>query len=412
MSTLPPRLCLTPAALRSLCRVFLCLSLFSAATLLLSCAAVEKPTPSKASGSPNIEWIQCSEDASHFVLSESGRRFVIWGVNYDHDRDGRLLEDYWDTEWETAVEDFWEMKTLGANAVRIHLQLGKFMKSPDVVNRSALQQLSQLVRLAEETRLYLNITGLGCYHKQDIPEWYEALDEQERWRTQALFWEAVARTCAHSPAVFCYDLMNEPVVSGVGKAETDWLVGKPLGGKYFVQRIALDLAGRTREDVTCDWINTLVDAIRAHDTRHLITVGEIPWARVFPGAKSHFHSAGVGENLDFVSVHFYPRSGEVEKALKALDAYRLGKPVVVEEMFPLRCGLEELDLFVEGSRHWVAGYFGFYWGKSIEDYGEVPQTIGDAIVKKWLEYFRDKAKLLTGARPAEPESPTRPTAAD
>ena len=31
---------------------------------------------------------------------------------------------------------------------------------------------------------------------------------------QARFWEAVATRCAGSPAVFCFDLMNEPVVPG------------------------------------------------------------------------------------------------------------------------------------------------------------------------------------------------------
>ena len=40
-----------------------------------------------------------------------------------------------------------------------------------------------------------------------------SLDERPRWDVQARFWEAVARACADSPAVFCYDLMNEPVVS-------------------------------------------------------------------------------------------------------------------------------------------------------------------------------------------------------
>ena len=30
---------------------------------------------------------------------------------------------------------------------------------------------------------------------------------------QARFWEAVAATCRNRPAVFCYDLMNEPIVT-------------------------------------------------------------------------------------------------------------------------------------------------------------------------------------------------------
>ena len=46
------------------------------------------------------------------------------------------------------------------------------------------------------------------------PPWYDALDESARWDAQAHFWEAIAEQCKTSPAVFCYDLMNEPVVPG------------------------------------------------------------------------------------------------------------------------------------------------------------------------------------------------------
>ena len=62
-----------------------------------------------------------------FRLAESGRRFVPWGFNYDHDEAGRLLEDYWEAEWPKVVEDFHEMKELGANTVRIRLQLARFL---------------------------------------------------------------------------------------------------------------------------------------------------------------------------------------------------------------------------------------------------------------------------------------------
>lgn len=92
------------------------------------------------------------------------------------------------------VEDFQEMKDLGATVVRIHLQFGKFMDSPDKPNQHSLQQLARLVALAEEVGLYLDLTGLGCYHKQDVPPWYDKLEEQDRWAAQAAFWEHVGST--------------------------------------------------------------------------------------------------------------------------------------------------------------------------------------------------------------------------
>ena len=265
---------------------------------------------------------------------------MVWGVNYDHDGAGRLLEDYWEKEWATVIEDFQEIKALGANVVRIHLQLARFMDAAAQPNEANLARLGKLVRLAEETGLYLDVTGLGCYHKQDVPKWYDALDESARWDVQARFWRAVARVCASSPAIFCYDLMNEPVVSG-GDAKDDWLPGKPLGGKYFVQRITTDAQGRDDKEIARDWIKKLEDAIRSVDERHMLTVGVIPWAQVFKGAKPLFYSSEAGGPLDFVSIHFYPKAGKLDDDLAALKVYEIGKPLVIEEIFPLSASYDE-----------------------------------------------------------------------
>jgi len=349
----------------------------------------------KIEGGPEL--VHVSEDGRHFVGVESGKRFFAWGFNYDHDDAGRLIEDYWHEEWAIIIEDFKEMKALGANVVRIHPQVAKFMKTAKEPNEAALKQLVRLVRLAEETGLYLDITGLGCYHKQDVPKWYDKMDEAGRWEVQALFWEAIAKNCADSPAIFCYDLMNEPVLPGDDKKESEWLMGE-FGGKYFVQRISLDLAGRTREQIAKMWVDKLAAAIRKHDKHHMITVGVIPWAHTFPKAKPLFYSKEVGENLDFVSVHFYPKKDEVQKALTALKVYDIGKPLVIEETSPLWCGDEQFKVFVDESLDIVDGYVGFYWGKTIEEYSTPDSNIADALMKNWLEYFLAKGSEILGTR--------------
>src|SRR5688572_15214992 len=83
-------------------------------------------------GAPDLEPVRAVAGGSPgFVLEGSGAPFVPWGFNYDHDEKGRLLEDYWEAEWPKVESDFVEMKSLGANVVRIHLQLGKFLDGPD-----------------------------------------------------------------------------------------------------------------------------------------------------------------------------------------------------------------------------------------------------------------------------------------
>jgi hypothetical protein len=323
------------------------------------------------------------------VLAGTKQRFLAWGVNYDHDEAQRLLEDYWVSEWGKVIEDFREIKALGANVVRVHLQVGKFMTSAQQANPAALEQYARLVRLAEAEKLYLDVTGLGCYHKHEVPGWYDSLSEAERWNTQARFWEAVAKVGASSPAIFCYDLMNEPLLPGADKPETEWLAGE-FAGKYFVQRIALELRERKPEAVAKAWVDTLAGAIRKQDTRHLLTVGIIPWAQVFPGAKPVFYGDGASKALDFVSVHFYPRRGEREKTLKALEVYRVGLPLVIEEVFPLNCGVDELDRFVDGSRPMADGWIGFYWGKTSEAYSLEKTNLASVLTRDWLEYFKRK----------------------
>jgi hypothetical protein len=349
-------------------------------TFLSSVTAQAKPD--------EMPWVQISKDKKGFVLEPSGRPFVPWGFNYDHDDKGRLIEDYWEAEWPTVEAHIAQMKKLGANVVRVHWQLGKFMRSPEKPNAKALARLGKLLKLAERLRLYLDLTGLGCYHKKDVPAWYDRPSEKERWAVQARFWQAVAGRCAASPAVFCYDLMNEPVVPG-GKGK-EWL-GPPFGGKHFVQFVTLDQKDRPRPDIARQWVHHLAAAIREKDRRHLITLGLVDWSLDRKGLTSGFVPEKVANDLDFVSVHLYPKKGKVKEALDTLAGFAVGKPVLIEETFPLACSPQELEQFIERSKKHAAGWIGFYWGKPPEELRR-SKTIPDALTLGWLELFQRKAK--------------------
>jgi hypothetical protein len=199
-------------------------------------------------------------------------------------------------------------------------------------------------------------------------------------------WKAVAGARKHSPAIFCYDLMNEPILAG-DKRQKDWLPGPPFGGKYFVQRITTDSRGRTDKEIARAWVERLATAIRSVDDRHMITVGVIPWAQVFKGAKPLFYAPEVCGALDFVSVHFYPKAGKLDDDLATLRVYEVGKPLVIEEIFPIAAGLEETGTFIERSRAHVDAWISFYWGKTIEEYTKAGD-LNSAVVSGWLRRFR------------------------
>lgn len=358
--------------------------------LLICVLCVTRGSTSSASAT-EMPRVRVSDDKTGFVLDPGGKPFVPWGFNYDHDPEGRLIEDYWDDEWETVVSDFREMKTLGANVVRIHLQFAKFMVAPDKPNAKALDRLGKLLALAQETELYLDLTGLGCYHKADVPAWYEKLPEAERWDAQAAFWSAVAERCKDSPAVFCFDLMNEPVVPSGQRNEGDWLAGA-FAGKHFVQFITLDQRGRPRTDVAKAWVKHLAAAVRKVNDRHLITVGLVDWSLDRPGLTSGFVPHVVTVDLDFVAVHLYPKAGKVDAALKTLKGFAVGKPVIVEETFPLRCSVRELEEFIDraGKEKLAVGWLSFYWGKRPEELRK-SKRLADRITLDWLERFAKRS---------------------
>lgn len=363
------------------------------ATLMLATPvhAQEATKPTKA----GLERVRVSDDGKTFILADSGKTFTPWGFNFVGEH-GRIVEEYWEQEWPSVEKDFRQMRELGANVVRLHLQVGSYMKTENDVDEDELRRLQKLLDLAERHQLYLDLTGLGCYHAAKVPKWFDELSESKRWDVQARFWEATAKTCADHSAVFCYNLMNEPVITKPKENDHPWLTGE-LGGMHFVQRISNAPGNRNRDEIAEAWVRKMVQAIRKHDRKGLITVGVIPWAHVWPNAKPVFYSPQALKHLDFVSVHFYPKKGEVEKAVKAVATYDLGKPIVVEEIFPLSCSIDELDQFIDASGPRVDGWISHYFGKTIPQHAAGAQP-GGALSAKFLEYWKAKGMEVQRSR--------------
>lgn len=353
---------------------------------LLKSLSLTTVAPHLAAGAKPLTRIAIASDRKGFIDTATQKPFTPWGVNYDHDEKGRLIEDYWHDEWPKIIDDFHEIKALGANVVRVHLQFGKFMDSVDKPNEKNLDRLSKLLEMAETTGIYLNITGLGCYHKKDVPAWYDELDEKARWAAQAAFWQAVAGRCKNSNAIFCYDLMNEPVVPGGKRKPGDWL-GPAFGDKHFVQVITLDQAGRPRFEIARDWITFLTAELRKIDNQHMVTVGMVDWSLDRPGLSSGFIPDKVSEALDFISVHIYPEKNKIDEALATLKGFQIGKPVVIEETFALKCDRNQWRQFIDRTKADAAGWVGFYWGKTPDELKKA-NTIADAILLQWLEEFQ------------------------
>lgn len=352
----------------------------TAAVLFLLVAGCASPEPR-----PAAERIAVA--GRGFILQPSGTPWVPWGVNYDHDAGMKLLEEYWDLDWPRVVEDFEEIRDLGCTVVRVHLQFGRFMTSPDRPNDENLGRLARLLELAERLGLYLDLTGLGTYRKEDTPLWYLNAPEKQRWAMQARFWEAVAATCAPSPAVFCYTLMNEPVSPAQA---SDDLLGGALGGLHYVERLTRDPAGRSRPELTRQWMTPLIAAIRRRDASRPVTCGmfflfDVPGSlTIGPDPKD------LAAQLDFLSVHLYPKEKEVDKQIDLLKGLAAaGKPVVIQEMFALNCSLPTFRDFLDRTRGAASGWISFYWGRTAAEYKRT-KKLEDALMGAWLDFFKEQ----------------------
>jgi hypothetical protein len=326
-------------------------------------------------------------DGPRFSLD--GKPWTPWGFNYDHDADSRLIEEYWDTDGDRLAGDFREMKALGANVVRVHLQLGRFLKSPTEADVDTLDRFSKLLALAEDVGLRLDLTGACAYRKSATPAWYGEAPEAERWAMQARFWEAVASRAGRSSATFCYTLMNEPVSPG-GPGKELW--AGELGGFRYVEHLTLDPGRRSREEVTRQWMSTLIPGLRRRDPKALVTCGSFFFFDRPGGYTLGADLKKATERLDFLSVHLYPKEGKVGESLETLKAAAdVGKPVVIQEMFPLGCGIPAFKGFLDASRAHAAGWISFYWGKTIEEL-KASKEMKDAMLAAWLEFIRDYSR--------------------
>ena len=183
--------------------------------------------------------------------------------------------------------------------------------------------------------------------------------------------------------------MNEPVVPGGQRKDGDWL-GPAFGDKHFVQFVTLDQAGRPRPEVARKWVEHLAAAVRKADRRHLVTVGLVDWSLDRKGLTSGFVPDKICGTLDFVSVHLYPEAGKLDAAVATLKGFAVGKPVVVEETFPLKCSPAELDAFIQKAGPAAAGWVSFYWGTPPEELRK-SKKLGDVILLDWLDRFRKRA---------------------
>lgn len=214
----------------------------------------------------SMDWI--SIDGNNFV-NEAGETVVFKGVNI---RDPHNLEE--DGNWTLA--HFQEAQNWGANVIRLPIHPVSWRERGE---EAYLALLDQAVEWANELGLYLildwhsigNLKEEMYQHKMYITDMAETEN----------FWNTVSARYAKEPAIFLYELFNEPTVSGERFGDCSWEDWKAIN-------------------------ESLIKIIRANHSKSLIAVAGFNWAYDLTPIKDQPIDA---EGIAYIS-HPYPMKRE------------------------------------------------------------------------------------------------------
>jgi hypothetical protein len=310
-----------------------------------------------------------------------------WGFNWgigDHVPSLSYFDDPTPAGLAVLTGELRTAHRMGANSMRVYLELGQVMQGPDQVRVRVLAALRRVLAVAESQRVYLDITGDLVWRPDHVPAWYERLGEQARWRVQARFWTAVARAASASPAVLCYELTSEPIIS-----ESAGHYQGLLDGWTFVQSIA-QRRGRNPRTLARAWTSEVATAVRSQDDRP-VTIGMLP---VLHDA---FVPANVADLLDMLVVHEYPHQGQAAAAIALVRGFAaFHKPVLLGETFMIQDDAATQRAFLLGANRYLVGTMEFFDGR--DPAHMTVATMGDAIYQVALEQFIALRPALLGPR--------------
>ena len=351
------------------------------AILVASAAALlawESPAPA-AAAAPAMPRISVRGDQ----LYAGDRPWHAWGMNWgvnDHAPVIAYFDQPTAANFDMLRSELATARSIGANSMRIYLQLGQVMVTATRVRQQTLVALQRLLALARRDGVYLDVTGDLVWRPARSPQWYARLSWQARWRVQARFWKAVAHAAADSPAVLCYELTSEPTVSST----SGYYYGR-IGQWWFRQSIAT-ATGASAYSLARSWTRLLATAVRSQDNRP-VTIG------LLPDTAGPFAPSNIAGLLNMLVVHEYPTTGHAPAAISLIRSFAdYRKPVLLGETFVLNDDLATQYAFLTGAARYLVGAFEFFDGR--DPRAIAPRTIYDAIYQQSLEQFISVRRLL------------------
>lgn len=290
-----------------------------------------------------MQVIVTAPDGQSFIERDTGKAYVVFGTNYYDPHTGWAPKIWQQFDAEKVRRHFQLMQEIGVNCARVFLTAGSFQPGVETIDEQSLKKLDVLVDIARQTGIRLLLTGPD--HWEGVPSYWspDRFAGETALRALERFWDVVGRRCAGEPAIFAWDLLNEPhlpwFVEQWHPKWNTWL--KQTYGNFDALKAtwgneitSADRWGevavpkndpedsprlrdwqRFREHLADEWVRRQVESLRRADPTHLITVGYIQWSYPLvrsgpPGRYAAFNPHRQRSFLDFVTIHFYPTLGD------------------------------------------------------------------------------------------------------
>lgn len=302
--------------------------------------------------------IRVAADNWSFEDSETGERFVPFGVNYFDPHTGFAPKLWQKFDAAKVKEHFRLLEGIGANVVRVFVTSASFFPEGKEIPGEALAKFDQMLEMGERHGIKIHPTGPEAWEGR--PAWTEGdlFADPEKLEIQERFWHLFAGRYADHPGIFAYDLRNEPhppwesphlaqVWQSWAKEHMPamrpvWEELEKLGGRVPPEDHS---AGReitfayclVRNSICAEWVRRQAAAIRSVDSNHMVTLG----IHKPPFTLGGFECPDYAEYLDFTCQHAYPDADPyaspqafehelLTHVIRVLYAYT-GKPVVLQE---------------------------------------------------------------------------------
>jgi hypothetical protein len=217
------------------------------------------------------------KNEAHLINTDS---LDIKGINYYPQKTPwNMFGDEFDAE--IIKKDFDIIKEANLNTIRVFVPYEDFGKAN--LNESKLNQLEELLDLAELKNLKVVLTLFDFYGNYDVLDW--TLNHRHA--------EKIVTKFKNHSAILAWDIKNEP---------------------------DLDFESRGKEKVIA-WLKSLSILIKSIDANHAVTIG---W--------SNTKSASIlKDDVDFVSFHYYEGKEKFEAELHQLQTEMPDKKLVLGE---------------------------------------------------------------------------------